>query len=70
MIEPILGRIDVKKRAAADFDMFAQGHRNDPGELVGVGREADAVSEIQQKESIRFGLFPRCDIACRDVDSE
>ena len=48
--------------------MFAQGHGNDPDELIGVGREANAVREIQQKKCIRFGLLAARDIAHRDVD--
>ena len=68
--ELISFRIDLEKGAAVDLGMLAQGHGDGPCEFFGIGREANAFSEVSQKKRIGLCLLARCDVAQRDVNSK
>ena len=50
--------------------MFAESNGDRPQQLVGVGCEANAFAEIEQKQRVRFRLLAPGDVSDRDVDAE
>ena len=68
--QTVMFGVDFEKAAAARLEMLAESHGNGPKQLVGVGRKANAFTEIQEKKRIRFRLLAPGDIANRDVDAK
>ena len=68
--QTVMFGVDFEKAAAARLEMLAESHGDGPKQLVGIGRKANAFTEIQEKKRIRFRLLAPGDIANRDVDAK